>query len=56
MKQPRIPTNYPRISIESEDAKGKIKEISEATKESLKEIVVRLIDDEHEKIVKKGGK
>jgi hypothetical protein len=54
MKQPRLPkaTNK-RITVESLETKEKAINISEKTGESLKEIVVRLIDNEHKKI---GGK
>jgi hypothetical protein len=50
MKQPRKPTSYHRISIESATTKEKILEISEVTRESMKDIVVRLVNEEHKKL------
>jgi hypothetical protein len=50
MKQPNPPTlAKPRIVIESLEVKKQLIEISELTGETLKDVVVRLVNGEYEK-------
>jgi hypothetical protein len=49
MKQPRIPTDYPRISIESLETKKKLIEIGILKGETMKETIIRLVDQEYKR-------
>jgi hypothetical protein len=51
MRQPRLPKpDSSRIVVDSLETKKVIIAISEKTGESLKEIIIRLVDQEHKKI------
>lgn len=55
MKQSKLPSlNSPRFVVECMDTKKKLIEIGEKNNETLKDIIVRLVEVEHRKHL--GGK